>query len=70
MHPVRLDQDKREAAARIAIGFAGIPKRAIAYCMRGFFQQVVEQYLQHSGKTANDLKASLTHSRNDHQIRN
>ena len=42
--------------------------RSIAYDMRGFFQQVVEKYLQFFGKKETDLKSVQTPSIDDHKI--
>ena len=42
--------------------------RSIAYDMRGFFQQVVDKYVQFSCKKETDLKSVQTPSIDDHQI--
>ena len=57
---MRADLDKSEAATDIKQRFTGILVRAIAYDMRGFFQQVVETYLEDSVKTASDFKPAKT----------
>ena len=46
IHPVRIDPNRPGAAQDIAKRFAGKHMRAIAYNLRGVFQQVVENYLQ------------------------
>ena len=43
IHPIRIDTDRPTGQHDISKRFAGIPIRAIAYDMRGFFQQV-EKY--------------------------
>ena len=45
IHPIRVDPDRPSAQQDVSKRSAGIPIRAIAYDMRCFFQQVVEQYV-------------------------
>ena len=43
IHPIRVDPDRPNAKQDVFKFSAGIPIRAIAYDMRGFFHQVVEK---------------------------
>ena len=45
IHPISVDPDLPTASLDASKLSAGIPVRSIAYGMRGFFQQVVEQYV-------------------------
>ena len=60
IHPIRADPDLPTANLDASKRSAGIPLRAIAYDMRGFFQQVVEKYFQFSGKKETDFKSIQT----------
>ena len=68
IHQIRVDPDLPTAKQDVSKRSAGIPVRSIAYDMRGFFQQVVDKYLQFSGKKETDLKSVQTPSIDDHQI--
>ena len=46
IHPIRVDPDRPNAQHNVSKRSNGKPIRAIAYDMRGFFQQVVEKYRQ------------------------
>ena len=66
--PIRVDPHRPGAAHDISKRSAGKPIRAIAYDMRGFFQQVVEQYIQFLSKPPSDLKIDKTPSIDNPQI--
>ena len=46
IHPIRVDPDRPNAQQNVSKRSSGKPIRAIAYDLRGFFQQVVEKYQQ------------------------
>ena len=54
IHPIRVDPDRPNAQQYFSKRSAGKPIRAIAYDMRGFFQQVVETYIQFLGNKETD----------------
>ena len=68
IHPIRVDPDLPTAKIDVSKRSAGISVRFIAYDMRGFFQQVVEKYLEFFGKKETDFKSVQTLSIDDHQI--
>ena len=46
IHPIRIDPDRPNAQQDVSKRSAGIPIRAIAYDMLGFFKQELETYFQ------------------------